>query len=507
MRSFINVYFHIIYNLSICVIDVCYNIFTKNNSYSFRTSLSNISVGLLSTPLTLMTGLIPHYFYIYLYNVSEQYHPFSWDRSNNYHWLLALLIADFAFYYFHVASHKFNIMWGAHLVHHQPEEYNITLSFRNGFFEPPFLGLSNIPFAFLGVPPLMLFAASGFRDFYMFMLHTNAIRSLGPLELIFNTPSHHRVHHHKDILKYGGTKNFGGIFIFWDQLFGTFKKEEPGQHEYGIQDPSPILNPWKSHLFFYENLFKHFLHTKGFQKIHLLFTGSLPQAMKDYSYYAMMKKKMVLWDAMEIYILVFLAMLFVFIPSSLCRFDAWYNINLENSLFLFFVIWLVLSLGDQLEGKKRKFSQRAVHLFILLTLCLAVFNWPLFKYFQIRFIMGKLFYIPILIYLLMSLYKNAENDQGAIGSYAAPRTFYSVAMIIVIAFLLTGILGTSRLREKFNSTPLIGALTTLVSNKAISIPRSGRSYSKHGVFAFKCMIHLTSQRVCAAYSDPFNDKD
>ena len=140
---------------------------------------------------------------------------------------------------------------GLHIVHHQSEEYNLAVALRQGAFQPLFSWLFYLPLAALGFPPLVFLTCSSLNTLYQFWIHTRAIGKLGPFEWVFNTPSHHRVHHGCDD-KYLD-KNYAGTLIVWDSLFGSFQEEEE-EPTYGITKPLKSWNPLWANVHFYSDL-------------------------------------------------------------------------------------------------------------------------------------------------------------------------------------------------------------------------------------------------------------
>ena len=180
-----------------------------------------------------------------------QIFPIGWDKSQIWQWIVVLLLVDLMFYWAHRLRHTWNILWGAHIVHHQSTDYNLSLSGRDGFWEYPTFALQKLPLALLGIPFEMMFKMGNCVLFYMFFIHTKMFSKIPLLDLIFVNPSHHSVHHYKNVEKMGGTKNFGGMFIIWDRLFGTFQNEESMLEEYGVNEPGPLYHPILAQTFFY----------------------------------------------------------------------------------------------------------------------------------------------------------------------------------------------------------------------------------------------------------------
>ncbi len=135
-------------------------------------------------------------------------------------WLILLFAEDLCYYGFHRASHEVRLMWAGHINHHSSEHYNLSTALRQSWTTPITAPWFWLPLPLLGFAPWMVLVQQGVSLLYQFGGHTEAIGRLGPLEWIFNTPAHHRVHHgaNPEYLD----KNLGGIFILWDRLFGTF---------------------------------------------------------------------------------------------------------------------------------------------------------------------------------------------------------------------------------------------------------------------------------------------
>jgi len=217
-------------------IELAYAFYKKLQYYRFNDSISNLSQGIGSqiTGLFMKTALFFGYAYIFQ-------HWRLFDLPNTIVVLVILFIAvDFFYYWFHRMSHQVNALWAAHIVHHQSEEYNLTVALRQSWFQSWFSWIFYLPLAFIGFDPLLFVTLSAFNTLYQFWIHTRTIKSMGFLEHILNTPSHHRVHHGSNP-KYID-KNHAGTLIIWDKLFGTFQKEEEEVY-YGITTPLASWNP------------------------------------------------------------------------------------------------------------------------------------------------------------------------------------------------------------------------------------------------------------------------
>ena len=190
----------------------------------------------------IMTGT-----YVVYYIIAEAF--VSWTIPITW-WSIALglLVADFFYYWEHRIAHEVRLLWTQHAVHHSSRDYNIVTAIRFGPFEGVWALIVHIPMILMGFSPEMVFFGQLAVLAYQTWLHTETIGKLGPLEKILNTPSHHRVHHGSD-RKYLD-KNYAGILIIWDRMFGTFQVEEETPR-YGLTRDFDSYNPihvWFSEL-------------------------------------------------------------------------------------------------------------------------------------------------------------------------------------------------------------------------------------------------------------------
>ena len=157
-------------------------------------------------------------------------------------WIITFISIDLVFYVYHRMSHRIRFLWAIHLSHHSSEEMNFAVSFRQAWFGP----ISKIPFfmilPLLGFDPTIIAVAGVISTLWGIVGHTQVIGKLGPLELIFNTPSHHRVHHGSN--KQYIDKNYGNLLIIWDRMFGTFEPEGE-EVKFGLVNNVNTFNPVK----------------------------------------------------------------------------------------------------------------------------------------------------------------------------------------------------------------------------------------------------------------------
>ncbi len=214
--------------------------------YRFADSITNLACGVGQQALGPFLKLATLAGYVVLY----ERRLFTVSEHSVVGWVVLLFGVDLAYYWFHRASHRINVVWAGHVVHHQSEEYNLTVALRQSWMVKVAESVFYWPLAIAGFPPAMFLAMTTLNTIYQFWIHTRIVGKLGPLEWFMNTPSHHRVHHGIDP-KYID-KNYAGVFIVWDRLFGTFHEEEE-EPVYGIVKPLASWNPlWANVHYFVE---------------------------------------------------------------------------------------------------------------------------------------------------------------------------------------------------------------------------------------------------------------
>jgi sterol desaturase/sphingolipid hydroxylase (fatty acid hydroxylase superfamily) len=168
--------------------------------------------------------------------------PWHLPSTAWYTWVLAILGVDLLFYAYHRIAHRVRLVWATHQAHHSSQYFNFATALRQKWNNSGEI-LIWIPLPLLGVPPWMVFASFSLNLIYQFWVHTERIDKMWrPVEFLFNTPSHHRVHHGMD--QQYLDKNYGGILILWDRLFGTYADEVFRPH-YGLTKQVSTYNIWK----------------------------------------------------------------------------------------------------------------------------------------------------------------------------------------------------------------------------------------------------------------------
>ena len=241
------------------LVELCYGWLKNKNTYRANDALSSMFMGALrSTSSALKIGLGGAVFFF----VETYFSLPRWDSSSILTWVIAFVAYDFFYYWFHRISHERQIFWASHVAHHQSEDYNLSTALRQtgtGFF---LTWVFYIPLFIIGVPSYVFVSVASINLIYQFWVHTEHVPKLGWFELFFVSPSNHRVHHAQN--EEYIDKNYGGVFIIWDRLFGTFKEEEDEVTcIYGIRGPLKTFNPVWANFHIYVKMFKEIFHTKN----------------------------------------------------------------------------------------------------------------------------------------------------------------------------------------------------------------------------------------------------
>ncbi len=251
---------------------------TKKKLYRLSDALTNISCGITQQ----LSGIFLKVLGVGAYVLVYEYFALFEVPSTWYTFIILFIGADFFYYWAHRMSHEINLFWGGHVVHHQSEDYNFSVALRQGSFQVIWTFFFYFPLAIIGFKPVDFVFASALVTVYQFWIHTETIGKMGWFELIFNTPSHHRVHHGKNP-KYID-RNHAGVFIIWDKMFGTFQKEEE-KPTYGTTKPINSWNPIWVNLDHYYQIIKQIKEIKGTKnKLKFLFykPGWLPEELGGY---------------------------------------------------------------------------------------------------------------------------------------------------------------------------------------------------------------------------------
>jgi sterol desaturase/sphingolipid hydroxylase (fatty acid hydroxylase superfamily) len=226
--------------LAMIFVEILISNWQQKNYYKTQDTLCTIGLlaGNIIVAFSIKGLILALHFYLYQYKIFE----LSGMLPLWLFWILTFVVIDLVFYIYHRMSHRIRFLWAIHLSHHSSEEMNFAVSFRQAWFGP----ISKIPFfmvlPLLGFDPTIIAAAGVISTLWGIVGHTQIIGKLGVLEWIFNTPSHHRVHHGSN--EQYIDKNYGNLLIIWDRMFGTFEPEKE-KVKFGLVNNVNTFNPTK----------------------------------------------------------------------------------------------------------------------------------------------------------------------------------------------------------------------------------------------------------------------
>ena len=205
--------------------------------YEWRDTATSLSLGLANVAVSaaLKLGATALFLAAWRFRLFDVGH--AW-----WAWLLLFVLEDLCYYVFHRVHHEVRFFWAAHVNHHSSRHYNLSTALRQSWTTPLTGPIFWVPLALLGFHPAMILTAQAVSLIYQFWLHTEWIGRLGPLEWVLNTPSHHRVHHGRNVEYLD--RNYGGILIVWDRLLGTFEPER-APVDYGLTKNLDTFHPVK----------------------------------------------------------------------------------------------------------------------------------------------------------------------------------------------------------------------------------------------------------------------
>jgi sterol desaturase/sphingolipid hydroxylase (fatty acid hydroxylase superfamily) len=233
--------------------------------YRANDAVNSLSAGTLSTTSGYFTGLLPvvisawvlQHFAIFEIDMAL----FDLSPRGLAFWALALIAFDFCYYWAHRMGHEMSILWAAHAVHHQSEDYNLSTALRQTSTGFLFSWIFYLPLFLLGMPFEVFVTVNALDLIYQFGVHTQHIGKLGWVDRVMVTPSNHRVHHAQNEIYID--RNYGGIFILWDRLFGSFQEElEDEPVVFGVRKPLQSWNPLWANLQVYYYLWFDARHTR-----------------------------------------------------------------------------------------------------------------------------------------------------------------------------------------------------------------------------------------------------
>jgi sterol desaturase/sphingolipid hydroxylase (fatty acid hydroxylase superfamily) len=250
-------------------LEFAYGVVVGRNTYRLADTISSLQLGTLSR----LQGLLGLGMGGAAYQaVAEHFSVPHWSTDAIAVWIFAFVAYDFCYYWSHRLGHEWKLFWASHVAHHQSEEFNLSTALRQtstGYLNFVFY----LPLFLIGLPPTVFATVGALNLIYQFWVHTEHIDRLGPLERVLVTPSNHRVHHARNPRYID--RNYGGVFIVWDRMFGTFEDERRDEPcVYGITRPLTSWNPLWANVHVWLETLRVSLATKRWRdKIKVWFTG------------------------------------------------------------------------------------------------------------------------------------------------------------------------------------------------------------------------------------------
>jgi alkylglycerol monooxygenase len=227
-------------------LEYLYGRLVNRQTYRLNDTVNSLAVGVLSRLVDVLRLGISA---VLLGSFAQWLGVPQWSMQSAWQWALAFVAYDFCYYWKHRFGHQWRIMWASHIAHHQSEEFNLSTALRQSGTD--YIGfIFYLPLYLAGMPATAVITVGSLNLIYQFWVHTEHVRRLGPLEWIFVTPSNHRVHHARNGRYID--RNYGGVFIVWDRLFGTFQDELANEPcVYGITKGLKSWNPLWANLHFW----------------------------------------------------------------------------------------------------------------------------------------------------------------------------------------------------------------------------------------------------------------
>ena len=343
----------------------------KAHLFKFESSISNVSIGIAERLLNLFIAASFYDLFNYVYQNYAMFNiPNTW-----WVWLLLIMATDLVWYWYHRLGHEVNFLWAAHIVHHQSEEFNLTVSARITTFQALIRSVFWCALPFVGFHPTMVITILVVHGAYSFFTHTQLIPRVKWLEHILVTPSIHGVHHASDE-KYLD-KNYGDVFVFWDKIFGTFQREEEPP-KYGLTHPIKSYSFLWQHFHYYFEIAEAARRVRGFKnKLKIIFGHP---AVLDQDIRPMLELKYLQFKSKEIYrfkfkkYLIFQLIVCVLMLTFLTAFFK--DLDLVDQFFaLTFIIITLINCGALMEQIRWIYYLECLRLILVFSFIFFKLNW------------------------------------------------------------------------------------------------------------------------------------
>jgi sterol desaturase/sphingolipid hydroxylase (fatty acid hydroxylase superfamily) len=337
--------------LLLIVIEYCYGKYKGKNTYRLNDTFTSLSLGMISRYPTMLNLGMQSLIFVY---ISKYLNVGLLSVKNPLTWVIAFLLYDLSYYWMHRMHHEIKILWATHSVHHHGEDYNLATALRQTSTGWLWKWIFYLPMIILGIPGEVFITVAGINLVYQFWVHTEHIGHLGFLEKIFITPMNHGIHHAKN--KEYIDANYGGVFIIWDRMFGTYTARVPDvEPANGTVSALQSWNPVWANFQIFTTMVKDTIKTKKYSdKVKVWFSKTYwrPEdciETKDPKEFYVKFNPVITND---IKVFSFLQLLFTSIVSgSVLFFFAEYNYN-EIIVFGLAITLLSSMTGLLLEGKR-----------------------------------------------------------------------------------------------------------------------------------------------------------
>ena len=245
--------------LGLAVVELLIDLFSRNRR-NYRDTLANIAIAIVYSLTSITIG------YAIAFSGLAFFSQFRLLEipTNGWTFTVVIIVADFIYYWEHRTEHRIRFFWAYHNVHHSSMDYNYTVASRLSWVETCFIWIFYIPMALLGFDPLLIFVGVQISAAYQTWIHTQKIGRLGILEKFVNTPALHRVHHASNSRYID--RNFGGILMIWDRLFGTYQPEIE-KPVYGLTKNINTNNPFKINAIAYQEIISYIASARNRQEV------------------------------------------------------------------------------------------------------------------------------------------------------------------------------------------------------------------------------------------------
>ncbi len=362
----------------------------RKTNFHIKETIANINVGIAERLSDLFTTGLFYFFFTWM---QKNFALFD-IQPDIITWILLFLFTDFMWYWYHRFGHEVNLFWAVHVVHHQSDDFNFTVSARITVLQAIARCIFWSVLPLIGFPAEMITVFLLIHGTYPFFTHTQLVRKLGLLEYLLVTPSHHRVHHSSNPQYLD--KNYGDVLIIWDKIFGTFA-EEKEKPVYGLTKPLSSYSFLWQHFHFMLEIIVAFKRAKGYRQKWNCLVGkpdNIDPRIREYLERKLSCKRQgvkyteTLVKYIQMQTIISLTVLFCVI-----LFEHYLN-NIKISVLSFYILLSVIIAGAMLEQIRWVF-----HLEFARFTLLGLFAWLTFPYFNLSI------FLILLLLIIMAFYK------------------------------------------------------------------------------------------------------